>query len=295
MLGATLKIQYTGASASCLLTANATAKTLSSAIGAAGAEVADAAFGTAGTITLTGATVDTIEELVAVIEAYADYTASVIYGEGLASENILDAVMQAKTAAAYVAFDAPSILGAYSLVTWANAKYLLNLKEDDRPKSEFILNATTVQGEHIAKRLFAARSITKDLDGTGTPKLILPVWPIISVSRLNIDSTGAFASADDIDSDDFRVYEDEGYIALLYRAFPVGFQNVRILWNGGFSTIPADVQFAAIECLKWNLLRLDGEAIGVRNIISSDGSNTGMEITMPSSARRVFESYRGGL
>jgi hypothetical protein len=295
MLGAMLKVQYTGLSASCVLTANSTAKTLSSAIGAAGAEVADAAFGTAGTITLTGATVDTIEELAEVIDAYTDYTASVEYGEGLDTSNIFDAVMQAKTAAAYVAFDAPSILGAYSLVSWEYAKLILDLSPDDRPKSEFILNATTVRAEHIAKRLFAARSITKDLDGTGTPKLILPVWPVNSVSRVNIDSAGTFASADDIDSDDFRVYEDEGYIALVYTTFPVGFHNVRVVWNGGFSTIPSDLQFAAIECLKWNLLRLSGEAIGVRNIIASDGSNTGMEITIPTSAQRVFESYRGGL
>jgi hypothetical protein len=295
MLGATLKIQYTGASASCLLTASATGKTLSSAIGAAGAEAADAAFGTAGTLDLTDAAVDTIEELAAAIEAYTDYTASVIYGEGLASENILDAVVQAKTAAAYIAFDAPSTLGAYSLVTWANAKYLLNLSEDDRTKAEFILNATTARAEHIAKRLLAARSVTKDLDGTGASRLLLPVWPINSVSRVNIDSAGTFDSADDIDSDDYRVYADEGFIGLVYRTFPVGVQNVRVVWNGGFSPIPSDLQMAAIECLKWNLLRLAGESIGIRTVISSDGVNTGMEISIPLSAQRVFESYRVGM
>lgn len=295
MLGATLKIQYTGLSASCLLTASATGKTLSSAIGPPGAESADANFGTAGTIDLTATTADTIEELAAVIEAYDDYTCSVIYGEGIGSENILDAVMQAAITPAYVAFDAPSTLGAYSLVTWANAKYLLGLDEEDRTKAEFILNATTARAEHIAKRLLAARSVTKDLDGTGSPRLLLPVWPINSVSRVNIDSTGTFASADDIDSDDYRVYSEEGYIALVYRTFTAGIQNVRVVWNGGFSTIPYDLQMAAIECLKWNLLRLAGESIGVRNVISSDGINTGMEITIPASAQRVFESYRGGL
>lgn len=295
MLGATLKIEYTGASASCLLTASATGKTLSSAIGAAGAEAADASFGTAGTIDLTGATVDTIEELAAVIDAYTDYTCSVIYGEGLASENILDAVIQAKTAPAYVAFDAPSTLGAYSLVTWANAKYILGLSESDRTKAEFILNGTTARAENTAHRLLAARSVTKYLDGTGSSKLVLPVWPIISVSRVNIDSSRVFDSADDLDSDDYCIYSDEGYIARISGTFPAGIQNTLVAWWGGFATIPYDLQMAAIECLKWNLLRLAGEAIGVRNVISSDGVNTGMEISIPLSAQRVFESYRGGL
>ena len=62
-VGGCIEIQYTGTSASCILTASAAGKTLTSAIGVLGAEVADAAFGAAGVIDLTGATVDSLSEL----------------------------------------------------------------------------------------------------------------------------------------------------------------------------------------------------------------------------------------
>ncbi|OHE63851.1 MAG: hypothetical protein A2001_01430 [Treponema sp. GWC1_61_84] len=79
---AVIRLRYTGASASCKLTTDLGAKTINSKIGALGAEANDAAFGTAGTLTLTAITVDTVAELIAVIEAYADYEAKLITGSG---------------------------------------------------------------------------------------------------------------------------------------------------------------------------------------------------------------------
>jgi hypothetical protein len=297
MLGATLKIQYTGASASCLLTASATAKTLSSAIGAAGAEVADAAFGVAGTITLTGATVDTIEELAAVIEAYTSYTASVVYGEGVASENILDAVMQAKTAAAYVAFDLPSVLGSYSLTTWARIKYMLGLEEDDRIAAEYIANGVTGSAEVIAKRKIKARSYgpglctPHDFDGSGRDRMKLPGYPINSISHIYIDSLRAFGSSTEVDSDDIVIYADEGIVALDGSYFTAGMRNVRFEYNGGLAIVPDYIQNAVVECVTWNLKRFRGGNIGMRSI-AGDGVSTTFEIDIPLSARKAFESLR---
>jgi len=56
--------------------------TLTSRIGTLGAEAVDAAFGTAGVIDLANAATDTVGELVAVIEAYADYEAELVTGAG---------------------------------------------------------------------------------------------------------------------------------------------------------------------------------------------------------------------
>jgi hypothetical protein len=296
MLGATLKIQYTGASASCLLTANATAKTLSSAIGAAGAEAADAAFGTAGTITLTGATVDTIEELAAVIEAYTDYTASVVYGEGVDSGLILDAVVHAKTAPAYIAFDAPNILGAYSLTTWARIKYMLGLEEDDRIAAEYVANGVTGIAEVIAKRKIAARAYGPglatpyDFDGNGRDRMKLPGYPINSISHIYIDSLRAFGASTEVDSDDYVIYSDEGIVALDGSYFTAGMHNVRFEYNGGLATIPDYIQNAVVECVTWNLKRFRGNNIGVRSV--TGGEVTTFDLDIPLSARKAFESLR---
>lgn len=297
MLGAILKIQYTGASASCLLTASATAKTLSSAIGAAGAEAADASFGVAGTIDLTGVTVDTIEELAAVIEAYTSYTASVVYGEGLASGNILDAVVHAKTVAAYLAFDAPSVLGAYSLTSWARIKYMLNLEEDDRIAAEYIANGVTGIAEMIAKRKLKARSYGPglstpyDFDGNGLSRMRLPAFPINAISHIYIDTARAFGSSTEVDSDDYVFYADEGIVRLDGFTFTPGLKNVRFEYNGGMSTVADHVQNAVVECVTWNLKRIRGGNVGIRSIAGGDVTTT-FEIDIPMSARKIFESLR---
>ena len=95
-LTAVIRLKYTGASASCKITTDVGAKTINSKIGALGAENNDAAFGTAGTITLTGAAFDTPAELVAVIEAYADYECVLVTGLGSATiASVVSGVYQA--------------------------------------------------------------------------------------------------------------------------------------------------------------------------------------------------------
>jgi hypothetical protein len=94
ILGGCLEIAYVGASASCLITSSATAKTLSSAIGVLGAEAPDATFGVAGTIDLTLTAVDTLTKLAAVIDAYANYTCTVLYGEDISPQNVISGIQQ---------------------------------------------------------------------------------------------------------------------------------------------------------------------------------------------------------
>jgi len=294
MVGGCLEIQYTGASASCILEGSSAAKTLTSKIGVLGAEAVDAAFGVAGVLDLTALTVDTLAELAAVINAYADYTCAITYGDDIPTENVLTAKVQAKGQKGYILFQLPtSILKATALTTWARVKYLLALADTDQLATEYILNAIEPLAERIAERKLAARTLTKDLDGNGRTRLILPVAPINSVTSLYIDTARAFTAGSLIDPDDYVIYEEEGYLGLLHGlVFTEGVQDVRATWNGAFAVIPEDIQMAAVECVSWNRKRLNTGIIGTRTVVSPDGINTGMEITIPLSARRVFESYR---
>jgi hypothetical protein len=105
---AVIRIRYTGASASCKLIGSASAKTLVSQVGALGSESNDAAFGTAGSISLAAAATDTVAELVAVIQAYANYDCELVTGDGTASitgsgcGTIVDITTQAKGKWAYI-------------------------------------------------------------------------------------------------------------------------------------------------------------------------------------------------
>lgn len=81
-VGACIRIRYSGASASCKMVPNTGTNTLKSYVGTLGSESLDAGFGTAGSIDLTAAAYDTVTELVAVIEAYADYKCELVTGSG---------------------------------------------------------------------------------------------------------------------------------------------------------------------------------------------------------------------
>lgn len=107
-----VRIRYTGSSASCKITTDVSGKTINAKIGALGSESNDAAFGTSGTLTLTDGSVDTLAELVAVIEAYADYSATLVTGSGASTiTSVVSATMQAKGKFAYIFLTGTS--GAY--------------------------------------------------------------------------------------------------------------------------------------------------------------------------------------
>lgn len=294
-VGGCLKIQYTGAEASCLLVGDATGDTLTAKVGDAGAEAEDSNFGTAGVIDLTAATADTLTELTAVIDAYSTYSSSVLYGDDIATENILTATVQAKsTLYGYVLFNLATVLSTYALTTWARTKYLLNLPDTDQTLVEYLINSASEMAEYHARRKLAARAYTTDLDGPGGTTLLLPNYPINSITSIYEDTDREFDSDTLTDSDDYGYYSDEGIVERYSGSWTTGKKALRITYNGGLSTVDSRLQDAVIEVVAWNLKRYRGSGIGIRSISAPDGMNTAMETTIPLNALRVFESYRDG-
>ena len=107
-VGAQIRIRYTGSAASCKLVSDTTSNTLKSYIGAVGAEVLDTNFGTGGTIDLTAIGNDTVGELVALIDGYADYECEKVFGnDGDSAGDIATiASVQGKNKWAYFLFTA---------------------------------------------------------------------------------------------------------------------------------------------------------------------------------------------
>ncbi len=109
-----IRIKYSGASASCKLVCDASAKTITAKVGAVGAEADDSNFGTAGVLTIGGTSFDTITEIVDGIEAFTDYECDIVFGTGTAAVTGLraDAAIQANGKAALIVLTGTS--GAYA-------------------------------------------------------------------------------------------------------------------------------------------------------------------------------------
>jgi len=98
-----IRIKYTGSSASCKITTDVSAKTITSRIGALGSETVDNAFGTAGVLTLTNVAYDTLAELVALIDGYTDYEAVLVTGTGSGTiTSVVSGTYQAKSKWAFL-------------------------------------------------------------------------------------------------------------------------------------------------------------------------------------------------
>jgi hypothetical protein len=112
-LAGVIRLRYTGSSASCKITTANGAKTINAKIGALGAESNDAAFGTSGTIDLTGSGFDTLTELVAAIDAYANYECKLVTGTGSNTiTSVVEDVYQAKNGWVFI-FLTGTTSGAY--------------------------------------------------------------------------------------------------------------------------------------------------------------------------------------
>ena len=98
-IAALIRVRYTGASASCKITASSAGNTLVGLVGVAGSE------GASFSLDLTAAGNDTVGELVAVVEALADYECQKVFGDNAASTKgnlIVSRVTQAKNKWAYI-------------------------------------------------------------------------------------------------------------------------------------------------------------------------------------------------
>ena len=305
MVGGCLKIQYTGGAASCLLQGDAVAKTLTSRIGALGAEVVDAAFGVTGVLDLTGTTVDTLAELATIIDAYANYTATVEYGDDIATENILTHTVQAKGVYGFVLFNlAASVLSATALTTWSRFQALLGTTgapNSDQTLVEYLINSVSDQAEMIAGgRRIKSRSYSPTgsrpyiFDGNGREEIILPEWPVTAILHVYIDSTRAWGTDTELDPADYIFDVDTGLLYYPDHTFDAGIRNLRIDRTAGWVVVPDYVQQAVVETVVWTRSRLRGASIGMRTVGGPNGISSSYEIEIPMSARKVFESLRDG-
>jgi len=109
-----IAMRYIGASASCKVVTDVSAKTITCSKGVLGAETADTDFGTAGVLTLTSASVDTMTELVAVINGYtAKYEAVLLTGDGAATITSVMTVTAAQGKGKWVYLFLTGTSGAY--------------------------------------------------------------------------------------------------------------------------------------------------------------------------------------
>jgi hypothetical protein len=178
-----------------------------------------------------------------------------------------------------------------ALVTWEKLKSLFGISTDDsQPHYEDLINSASAVANRYTGRRLAARDYTVVLDGCGCKSLLLPEYPVQSVTSLFIDTTRTFSTEAEIT--DYLLYAEHGEI--YYEGlFPDVRQSVKVIYNAGFNPIPEDLQAAVAEIVAWMERRLyeKGVGIGIRQIQGPAGGSTEYEMTIPLAAQRKLDLY----
>lgn len=173
------------------------------------------------------------------------------------------------------------------LTTLSSAKgYLgLGVSTDDAVISSLI-SAYSEWARSYMNRDIALTSYTRLFSGRNTARLILPQWPIVSITSLTV-GVQAITAQSGYGQLGFRFDEDS--IVLDGYRFERGDSNIAVAWSAGWATIPYDMAQAINEIvglryrmrdkLEWSSKGLAGETV---TLITRD---------MPASVKTVLDQY----
>ena len=182
---------------------------------------------------------------------------------------------------------------ANSLCSRAEFKLFIGINVADEELNtqleEYINGASWLLKEET-KRFLKAQDITEYHDGTGSNLIILRHRPVNSVTTLHSDSARSFGSTTLIDEDDYQVYTNGGYIVVTNAGLDVGARVIKVVYNGGYSTIPYDLKMACIELAAYWYEKYKSHRVGLKSVSNDAGSDTYIE-DMPGAVKQAIARY----
>jgi hypothetical protein len=139
-------------------------------------------------------------------------------------------------------------LNANALTTLVMAKAYLKIPTVETSMDsmiELFINASSQMLESEIDRKIKAQSITEVHHGRDSNIIMLNEWPVNSITELRIGSDFSDPLTI-IDPDDYSIGDEENCIILTNRRFGRGYNNTRIIYNGGYSAVPSDLEHACL-------------------------------------------------
>lgn len=179
-----------------------------------------------------------------------------------------------------------------TLITLAQVKEMrgIGTTTDDTLLTNIITRVDKAVKE-ICKRDFEATTYTEKRNGNGLSILFTNQYPINSITSLtqiDKDSVVTYTWA----STDYIYESGQGLIQLRNGTFPQGLQNIKVVYNAGFSTIPVDLQQACIEYAGWIFENRAKERVGIISRMMSDGSTLRYTQYLPIEVSLVLDRYK---
>lgn len=147
-------------------------------------------------------------------------------------------------------------LDPYALTTLADARTHLNVPSgtvdaDLDAILERFINESTYIIENWLDRKILTRTYTEYQDGRSNNRILLKQWPVTSVAEVWCDPSSEFTDTKNLlDATDYRIAQ-ESEIALICRHFSRGTQNIKVVYDAGYATVPFPLQSACLWMVEW--------------------------------------------
>jgi hypothetical protein len=153
-----------------------------------------------------------------------------------------------------------------ALTTLAEAKIQLNIPSGVTSEDTLITRLIGVAGdwlESYTDRLLESGAREDIQDGNRSNIFLLKQWPVTAITEVRIDAESVFTDPNTlIPATEYRIH-DETELIFLNRIVGGGFQNVRIQYTAGHSTIPGHIEQAALHLVEWLYRFRSREDIGL--------------------------------
>jgi len=189
-------------------------------------------------------------------------------------------------------------VGPYALTTLATVKLQLEIAGTNYDTLlERYIDSVTARFETMTDRLLKQRTITEYQDGRNNASTLLDQWPAEKPTEFWVDSTGLFTDSDrQLAVADYELElsgRGEGVGVTLINKCRIGRgrRNVKIVYLGGYATIPADLEDAAIWAVEFMYDMRSDRRIGTESKGKNQETTRFLE-NFPSFITDVTDKYR---
>lgn len=175
----------------------------------------------------------------------------------------------------------------------------LHISASDTTKDAFLTNLINRAYkilERYCSRVMKQATYVEYYDGDGSADLLVNQWPIISVASIYDDLNRVFDSGTLVPAADYVIYKERGLIRInaldlvSQGIFQRGTQNIKLTYDAGYATIPADLEDAGIQMVEhmFNRSATGGFLSGSLGSRSESYDND----QIPQAVRRTLNAYR---
>ncbi len=155
----------------------------------------------------------------------------------------------------------------------------------DKSRVEKLIASATATIERYCNRLFesASRTIIDQWKSSVTFKAIP-----ITTAQIFVDSAGVFGPETEVTSG-YWLDKESGILA--WNMFYSTMAQIKVVYTGGFATVPEDLKEAIFKTVKWDKARIFSGQVGIRSTVSGD-ITTNYDTALPYEVRQTLDLYR---